>query len=68
MSATPEALSPSSSETNIKSILEWLALAHGRTGAEDADQLYRQLLLLREAPIPNAQRLKLLDLLYRRSE
>lgn len=68
MSATPEALSPSSSETNIKSILEWLALAHGRTGAEDADQLYRQLLLLREAPIPNAQRLKLLDLLYVQAE
>ena len=60
-------LPPSSTpklEFNVKSILEWLALVHGRTGVEDAEPLYRQLLLLREAPIPPAQRTKLLDLLY----
>jgi hypothetical protein len=68
MITSPEPLSPTSSEANVKSILEWLALAHGRSGSEDADQLYRQLLLLREAPIPNPQRLKLLDLLYGHAE
>ncbi|MBL8428320.1 MAG: hypothetical protein JNJ95_00290 [Dechloromonas sp.] len=60
--------SPIPPEANVKSILEWLALAHGRTGSEDADQLHRQLMLLREAPIPNAQRLKLLDLLFGQAE
>lgn len=64
----PESLSSAPTEANVKHILEWLALAHGRTGAEDADQLYRQLMLLREAPIPNSQRLKLLDLLFGQAE
>ena len=59
---------PTSPEANIKSILEWLALAHGRTGAEDADQLHHQLLLLRETPAPNTQRLKILDLLFSQAE
>ncbi len=59
---------PVNPEANIKSILEWLALAHGRSGAEDAEQLLRQLRLLRETPVPCAQRLKLLDLLYGQSE
>jgi hypothetical protein len=68
MMSRPEHLSLDFPETNIKNILEWLAVAHGRTGSEDADQLHRQLLLLREAPIPNPQRLKLLDLLYGQAE
>lgn len=68
MTTSPEHLSPAPSEANVKGILEWLALAHGRTGSDDADQLYRQLLLLREAPIPNSQRLKLLDLLFGQAE
>lgn len=68
MIAAPPPLSSAPPETNVKSILEWLALAHGRTGSDDADQLYRQLLLLREAPVPNPQRLKLLDLLYGQAE
>lgn len=55
-------------EANIKGVLEWLAQAHGRSGSADADQLHQQLLLLREAPLPNAQRLKLLDLLYSQAE
>lgn len=61
---------PSSStpEANIKSILEWLALAHGRSGAEDGEQLHRQLICLRDTPIPGAQRLKLLDLLFGQAE
>lgn len=58
----------SANDANIKSILEWLALAHGRSGNDDSDQLHRQLLLLREAPIPSAQRIKLLDLLYNHAE
>lgn len=68
MITPPEYLSPAPPDANVKSILEWLALAHGRTGSDDADQLYRQLLQLREAPIPNFQRLKLLDLLYGQAE
>lgn len=68
MNTVPEFLSSAPPEANIKSILDWLALAHGRTGSDDADQLYRQLLLLREAPVPNPQRLKLLDLLYGQAE
>ncbi|MDP3540601.1 MAG: hypothetical protein Q8S26_18035 [Azonexus sp.] len=68
MKPTPENFSSPKPEANVKSILEWLALAHGRTGADDADQLCRQLLLLREAPVPSAQRVKLLDLLYSHAE
>ena len=68
MMTTPELLSPAPPEANVKSILEWLALSHGKTGSDDADQLYRQLLRLRDTPIPNAQRLKLLDLLYGQTE
>lgn len=59
---------PATTEANIKSILEWLALAHGHHGSEYIDQLLRQLLLLRETPAPNSQRAKLLDLLYTQAE
>ncbi len=62
---TPSPLAP---ETIIKNLLEWLALAHGRTGSEDANQLHQQLLQLRQAPIPTAQRIKFLDLLYGQTE
>ncbi|MFZ2267214.1 MAG: hypothetical protein WAV95_06515 [Azonexus sp.] len=68
MTLPPDALSPQSNEANIKSILDWLALAHSRQEAGDPDQLYRQLLLLRETPIPTGQNVKLLDLLYRQAE
>lgn len=68
MTTSPENLQPAPPDDNVKSILGWLALAHGRTGSDDADQLHRQLLQLREAPIPNFQRLKLLDLLYGQAE
>lgn len=60
--------STSSPEANIKRILEWLALAHGRSGTEDGEQLHRQLVCLRDTPIPGAQRLKLLDLLFGQAE
>lgn len=59
---------PPSPETTIKNLLEWLALAHGRTGAEAASQLYSQLLQLRQTPIPTIQRIKFLDLLYSEAE
>lgn len=49
---------------NVKPILEWLALAHGQNGPEEASGLRQQLLLLRDTPVPGWQRLKLLDLLY----
>lgn len=68
MNLPPEPLPPQSAEANIKSILEWLALAHGQEETEELDPLYRQLLLLRETPIPTAQRIKLLDLLYSQAE
>jgi hypothetical protein len=68
MISTPGHLSPSTAEANIKSILEWLAMTHGRANAGDADQLHRYLLLLRDTPIPHFQRLKLLDLLFGQTE
>lgn len=61
---SPEHLPLPASEADVRGILEWLAAAHDKAGFEDADQLYRQLLVLRDAAIPNLQRLKLLDLLY----
>ena len=68
MNTEPEDFSQQQLEANIKGILEWLALAHGRTGAEDADQLLRQLMSLRDAPVPANQRIKLLDMLYAHAE
>lgn len=47
-----------------EAILQWLALAHGHNGTADADQLYPQLLRLRDTPIPTAERIKLLGLLF----
>ena len=51
-----------------KAILEWLARAHGRTGADDAGELHQQLLLLRESPTSTGQRIQLLDLLFKHAE
>lgn len=60
--------SPPTPETSIKNLLEWLALAHGRPGSEDANQLHQQLLQLRQVSIPKAQRIKLLDILHDQAE
>jgi len=68
MNSHQDALEPQPIEANIKSILEWLALAHGRQEASDPGQLYRQLLLLRETAIPTTQSVRLLDLLYLQAE
>ena len=68
MSRQPEHFSAPVPEANIKAILEWLALAHGRSGSDDADSLLRQLLLLRDTPGPCAQRPNLLDLLISQAE
>lgn len=68
MSRQPDLRHATNPEANVKIILEWLALAHGRSGSEDAEQLHRLLLLLRDTPVPCAQRLKLLDLLFSQSE
>ncbi len=66
---TPPASSSSPApEAITKNLLEWLALAYNRTGAEDPNVLYEQTLLLRQVPIPMAQRVKLLDLLYSQTE
>ncbi|HEX6735165.1 MAG TPA: hypothetical protein VF096_10160 [Azonexus sp.] len=64
MSVAPEPTSSPATEASIRNLLEWLALAHEHNGSEDADALYRQLLQLRDTPLPIAQRIKLLDLLY----
>ena len=60
--------STATSGRDSKAILEWLALAHGRTGAGDAEELAHQLLLLRQSSTPTGQRTKLLDLLHRHAE
>lgn len=52
------------SESGIKGLLAWLAMAHGRTSSEDTEELLRHVNFLREAPIDSTQRVKLLDLLY----
>ena len=55
-------------ENNLLAIFEWLQLAHERSGADDTEQILRQLLLLRDTPAPNRQRIKLLDLIYKETE
>jgi cyclic-di-GMP-binding protein len=65
--ATALSLTPAT-EASIKGILEWLAKAHDRQGSDDADQLYRQLIKLRDTPLPISQRIKLLDLLHGHAE
>lgn len=57
-----------SGDANIKNILEWLALAHGRSDGNDAGELHRQIIQLRESAVPTTQRIKLLDLLYTQAE
>ena len=51
-------------EQTVKAVLGWLALAHGNAGPADIDALTGHLLTLRQAPVPPAQNIKLLDLLY----
>ena len=68
MVKTPQHDTPQAPEGGIKGILEWLALAHGRTTPEDAEELLRNALYLRDAPVSTAQRIKLLDLLYVHTE
>lgn len=58
----------SAQDASIKGILAWLALAHDRTGSDDTGELLLQFAALREAAIPPAQRIKLLDLLYGQTE
>jgi hypothetical protein len=57
-------VSSSDPSGDAEAILQWLVLAHGRGGTPDADQLHRQLIRLRDTPIPTSQRLKLLELLF----
>jgi hypothetical protein len=61
-------LSPATSGRDTQAILQWLALAHGRVGSDDAEELAHQLLLLRQSQTPPGQRAKLLDLLHRHAE
>ena len=63
--ADPSQLTP---EAKIKGILEWLALAHDRTGSDDSDQLLHQFAILRETPLPPRQWSKLHELLHRHVE
>jgi len=56
--------SPELVEQNIKSILEWLALAHGEASPTDARPVRDYLLVLRDTPLPTQQYVKILDLFY----
>lgn len=64
---TTEAFLPSHANPNLASraIIEWLALADGGTGADDAEEMAHHVLLLRRSVTPAGQRRKLLDLLHR---
>lgn len=68
MVKTPQNDIPVTGEGGIKGLLEWLALAHGRSSTEDTEELLQQVLYLREAPVTTTQRIKLLDLLYAHTE
>jgi len=69
MKATLNSLSSPNGEPTIKRILEWLVVAQGRAiDGEDADRLLSHLLLLRDSPTPPAQRIKILDLLFKQAE
>lgn len=68
MSIISESRSTASAESTIEGILEWLALAHARTGTGDPGELLRQLAVLRDTPLPYAERIKLLDLFFRQTE
>lgn len=58
------ASTPESVEQNIKSILEWLALAHGEASPTDARTVSDYLRVLRDTPLPTQQYVKILDLFY----
>ena len=68
MSTDFRPLPSQATDASAKSVLEWLALAHGRTGADDLEELHQQLLALCAATLPSGQRIKLLDLLFKHVE
>lgn len=68
MRIIPEFRAAPPPEANIKGILEWLVLAHGRPRVGDPRDLLRQLIALRDTPLPYAERVKLLDLFFRQTE
>ena len=56
------------SDACIKGILAWLSLTQGKKSSEIAEQLLRQLHLLRQTALPSGQRGMLLDLLFAKAE
>ena len=56
------------SDSKVTAILNWLTLARGRQGSDDADKLLENLLQLREVAIPTGQRAMILDLVFREVE
>lgn len=54
-------------ESEIRSIMDWLAAAHGNMRPEDVPALRRHLETLRAAQLPAARRVQLLDFLYEHS-
>ena len=68
ISRTTEPSLPHNPEANLKALLGWLALAHDRSGANDAEEVLQQLLLLRDTPLASNRRLNLLDLLHSQAE
>ena len=56
------------SDACLKGILAWLSLTQGKKSSEIAEQLLRQLHLLRQTALPSGQRGMLLDLLFAKAE
>lgn len=63
-----EPITAQSTDTPIKGVMEWLALAYGRTGLDDVAELHDQFTALRDTTIPSGQRIKVLDLLFKHLE
>jgi hypothetical protein len=55
-------------ENKLLAIFEWLELAHGQPDSDSAEQILKQLLLLRDTPAPTRQRMKILELIYKETK
>lgn len=68
MSMSPSASSAQLDDNGINPFLQWLAQAPDVLDSTHVDTLFSQLSLLRQAPLPTQQRIRLLDLVFPRIE
>lgn len=68
MSASPSPFPANNDDNSINNVLQWLARAPEILDATHVDALFNQLTLLRQAPVPTQQRIRLLDLIFPRIE